>query len=78
MSLAYVPLLLPIFMLQGAEIIKYWRYREAYVPGLGACEVEIIENLEVPGSLRLELSLVCVRLRVRFDLPDLGVKINIF
>ena len=78
MSLAHVSLLLPIFMLQGAEIIKYRRNREAYVPGLRACEVEIIENLEVPGSLLLELSLVCVRLRVCFDLPDLGVKINIF
>ena len=38
---AHVPFLLPVLM-QGAEIIKYWCYREVDVPGLRALEVEII------------------------------------
>ena len=77
MPLARVPLLLPVFMLQRAEIIKNWRYREIYVPGLRAVEFEVIKDLKVPGSLLLDLSLVHVGLRFCRDLPDLGVKIDI-
>ena len=40
-------------------------------------QVEVIEDLKVPGSLLLELSLVRIKLRVCRDLPDLGVKIYI-
>ena len=77
MPLACVPLLLPVFMLQRAKIIKNRRYREIYVPGLRALKVKVIEDLKVPGSLLLELSLVHVKLRVCRDLSDLGVKIYI-
>ena len=77
LPLTRVPFLFPVFVLQGAEVIKDRSYRELDVPSLGAAEIEIIEDLEVPGGLLLEPGLIHVELCVGRDLPDLGVEVDV-